>query len=301
MKHQGNRLTRQRLHSRALPDTFGAGLQTGMESAMRVLFLGSGTSYGVPMIGCDCAVCRSSDPRNRRTRAAVLVRTDAGTILIDASPDFREQMLRHDVRRLDAILLTHPHADHICGLDDVRAYSARQGGAVPIYGDRETLRVVRKNLDYAFGDAIPSAYLWDVPRLKAHELDGSIEVAGLRVIPVPIRHGKRWIMGFRTGGFAYLTDCSGIPDDSRLLLKGLVTLVLGAVRHEPHPAHFTVAQALAEIERLAPRRAYLTHISHRLDHAVTESALPPNVRLAYDGLEIDVPDRPLAEGGNRGA
>jgi phosphoribosyl 1,2-cyclic phosphate phosphodiesterase len=267
-----------------------------------LVFLGTGTSYGVPMIGCDCAVCGSTDPRNRRHRASVLLRNGDRNILIDATPDFREQMLRHRIRRLDAILLTHPHADHIFGLDDVRAFSARQEEPIPVYGDADTLRVIRKNLDYAFGDATPSAYSFDVPRMVTRALDGrGIEVEGTRVQPVSILHGRRTILAYRIGDFAYVTDCSGVPDASMPLLEGLDTLVLGAVRHDPHPAHFSVEQALELIAQLSPRRAFLTHISHRLDHVETEAALPADVRLAYDGLAIEISARSQAERGEHGA
>lgn len=257
---------------------------------MKVLFLGSGTSYGVPMIGCHCDVCRSAAPRNRRGRASVLLQEGGQNVLIDASPDFREQMLRHCIDRIDAILLTHPHADHILGLDDIRAFSARQNAPIPIYADKETLEVVHKNLDYVFGRVKPSAHPWDVPKLASHILGSeAVEVAGLRVQPVPIFHGRRKILGYRIGGFAYATDCSGIPESSITLLRNLDMLVLGAVKHDPHPTHFTVAQAVEMIERLSPRRAFLTHISHRLDHENTEATLPAHIRLAYDGLEIEVP------------
>jgi phosphoribosyl 1,2-cyclic phosphate phosphodiesterase len=269
---------------------------------MKVLFLGSGTSYGVPMIGCDCAVCRSPDPRNRRSRASILLQTDGKNVLIDASPDLREQMLRHDIKTLDAILLTHPHADHILGLDDVRAFTARQDKPLPLYGDEDTLRIVHKNLDYVFGNVTPSAHPWDVPRMESHALDGSaIDVEGINVLPVPILHGCRPILAYRIGDFAYATDCSGIPDASMPLLQGLDTLVIGAVKHDPHPTHFSIGQALEMIAQLSPRRAFLTHISHRLDHAGTEASLPAAVRLAYDGLSVEVPAQDSARRGEDGA
>jgi phosphoribosyl 1,2-cyclic phosphate phosphodiesterase len=255
---------------------------------MQVLFLGTGTSYGVPMVACDCAVCRSDDPRNRRTRASVLLREGGATLLIDASPDLRQQMLRHAIRRLDAVLLTHSHADHVLGLDDVRAFSGRQNAPIPVYANAETLQVVRRNFEYAFREPDgPTG--WDVPRLRSFEMDGGAEICGVAVTAVPILHGRRAILGYRVGGLAYLTDCSAVPDESFRLLAALDTLVVGAVRLAPHPAHFNLSGALALVERLKPRRAYFTHISHRLDHATVEAGLPPNVRLAWDGLEVETP------------
>jgi phosphoribosyl 1,2-cyclic phosphate phosphodiesterase len=255
------------------------------------------------MIGCDCAVCRSDDPRNRRTRASVLIRASPRrsralpkgsrerrvSLLIDASVDLRQQVLRHGIKRVDAILLTHPHADHVLGLDDVRAFSALQDAPVPVYADAGTLKVVRRNLDYVFRRPTGTPD-WNIPRLALFVMDGCAEVCGVPVTAVPIFHGCGTILGYRIGRFAYLTDCSGVPEESFKLLGGLDTVVVGAIRPNPHPKHFSVAQALELLERLGPRQGYITHISHRLDHASTEAGLPSGVRLAYDGLEIETPD-----------
>lgn len=259
---------------------------------MKLLFLGSGTSHGVPMIGCECAVCRSADPHNNRTRASALLRVGAASILIDASADLRQQVLRHGVRRIDAVLLTHAHADHVLGLDDLRAFCAMQKAVIPIHGPADALAVVRRNMDYVFHAAhgTHGEHHWEVPRLTLVEMTGPVEVCGALVTAVPIHHGARLIFGYRVGGLAYLTDCSAVPEESLPLLQGLDTLVVGAIRHDPHPRHFTVAQALELIERLRPRAAWITHISHRLDHEPTNAALPSNVRLAYDGLETEIPD-----------
>ena len=256
---------------------------------MQVLFLGSGTSYGVPMIGCGCAVCGSSDPRNKRTRASILVRAQGQTLLVDATPELRQQALRERLNHLDAILITHAHADHLFGLDDVRAFSHLRKEALPLYADAAALRIIRKNFDYAINDTA-FALGWGVPRLTLHEIGASARVGEVEVIAVPIFHGPWTILGFRIGGFAYLTDCNGVPDSSLPLLKNVDTLVMGALRHESHTTHFTVAEALEMIEKIAPRRAYLTHISHQLDHQATEAALPERVRLAYDGLTLDLDD-----------
>ncbi len=255
---------------------------------MKLLFLGSGTSHGVPVIGCDCAVCRSGDPRNRRTRASVLLRNGRATLLIDTPPDFREQMLRHGIRSVDAILFTHAHADHIFGLDDVRILCNWRKAPMPVYGRPDTLDQLRRKFDYVF-ETKDFTRGWDIPRLTLHPLDGAARISGVGVTPVPIRHGCALILGYRVGGLAYLTDCSAVPDEAMSLLRGLDTLVIGAIRHEPHPTHFSLREALDLVECLAPRRAFITHISHRLEHAQTEANLPPRVRLAYDGLEVEFP------------
>jgi phosphoribosyl 1,2-cyclic phosphate phosphodiesterase len=253
----------------------------------RVTFLGSGTSHGVPMIGCDCAVCRSTDPRDCRLRPSIYIDVpDRARILVDTTPDLRQQVLRYGVRRIDAILFTHSHADHILGLDDVRRFNTIQGGPIPCYADAQAWDVLRRTFYYAF-DGLPREG-GGVPQLDQIEVTGPFGVGGVRVVPVAILHGRMPILGFRFGSFAYLTDCSGIPDDSWPLLSGVETLVLGALRDEPHPTHFTVAQAVEVIERASPRRAFLTHMNHDLGHAATNARLPAGVELAYDGLVLDV-------------
>ncbi len=258
---------------------------------MRITVLGSGTSHGVPMIGCDCAVCRSDDPRDRRTRVSIVI--DLGPqarvvrqILVDTSTDLRTQALAHDVRRVDAILFTHSHADHIMGLDDVRRYNAMQGGAIPCYGDARTLADLRRVFDYIFSP--PALTGGGIPQLTLFRIVGPFTLGGFDVIPVPLLHGTRPILGFRIGTFAYLTDCSAIPDTSWPLLAGVKTLILDALRERPHPTHFNIAQALAAAGRIAPERTYLTHVTHDLAHAATCARLPPGVELAYDGLVLDV-------------
>lgn len=260
-------------------------------STLRVLFLGTGTSHGVPMIGCDCAVCRSQDPRDKRTRASVLVRTDSASILIDVSPDFRQQMLRHDIKHLDAILITHAHADHILGLDDVRAISALQQSHIPLYADADTIETIRRKYSYIFNDE-DFRLGWGIPRIRLHEINSVQEVAGMEVTAVPIRHGDLTILGYRIRGLAYLTDCSGLPESSVPLLKDVDTLVMDALKPKPHPTHFSLPEALDAIRTLKPGRAFLTHISHRLPQSATDADLPENVHMAYDGLEIGVPHSP---------
>ncbi len=253
---------------------------------LRILVLGSGTSVGVPTIGCDCAVCRSTDPRDQRLRPSVLVSYQGRNILVDTTPDFRQQALRAGLRRLDAVLFTHAHADHIMGLDDVRPLNFRQNAAIPIYGSVETLKTIRRVFDYVFSDCPPES---SIPRLEARVLDGEpFELFGLKIVPVPLRHGRGWVYGFRFGPAAYLTDHSEIPETSLDLLRDLDVLFLDALRRRPHPTHTTLERALQYVEQLAPRRAFLTHICHDLPHEETERSLPPHVRLAYDGLEVTV-------------
>jgi phosphoribosyl 1,2-cyclic phosphate phosphodiesterase len=249
------------------------------------------------MIGCDCAVCRSTDPRDKRTRVSIwieLPRDDAAgptadsvrSVLVDTSTDLRAQALANDVRRVDAILFTHSHADHVMGLDDVRRYNALQRGPIACFGDARTLADLRKTFNYVFSpSAIPGG---GIPQLTLFDIGGPFSLGGVEVVPVPLLHGKRPILGFRIGGFAYLTDCSAIPDASWPLLASVETLVIDALRDRPHPTHFSVGEALQAIERIAPRRAYLTHICHDLPHAATCARLPAGVELAYDGLVLDV-------------
>jgi phosphoribosyl 1,2-cyclic phosphate phosphodiesterase len=249
-----------------------------------ILVLGSGTSVGVPMIGCRCKVCTSADPRDKRLRPSVLLRFGATRILIDTSPDFRSQALRFGIERLDAILYTHAHADHILGLDDVRPFNFMQKQEIPIYGTAETLRVIEQTFQYVF-DAAPSES--SRPRLIRRVFDERpLEIAGIQIEPVRAFHGKGVVHGFKFRDCAYLTDHSEIPPESRQKLTGLDVLFLDALRNNPHPTHSTVQESLKTVEELKPKRAFFTHISHDLLHATVEGNIPPYVRLAYDGLEI---------------
>ena len=253
----------------------------------RVTFLGSGTSAGVPMIGCSCATCQSTDPHDKRLRPSIyLVVQDGPSILVDTSTDLRQQALSYGVTRVDAILFTHSHVDHILGLDEVRRFNYLQRGAIPAYADASTASDLRKTFHYVFDP--PAEKGGGVPQIDLSIIDGPFAVQGVRVIPVPLFHGRRQILGFRFGTFAYLTDCNRIPDDSWALLAGLDILVLDALRHRLHPTHFTVAESLEVIERLRPRQAYFTHMCHDLPHAETNAALPAGVQLAYDGLKFDI-------------
>jgi phosphoribosyl 1,2-cyclic phosphate phosphodiesterase len=255
---------------------------------MRVTFLGSGTSHGVPMIGCDCATCRSADPRDRRWRPSIYVTLDDGTgVLVDTATDLRAQALKFDVRRVDAILFTHSHADHIMGLDEVRRYNVLQQRVIPCYGDAATIADIRRAFHYVFDDRTPRG--GGVPRLETVVIDGPLVLGGRAIVPVPLDHGARRILGYRFGAFAYLTDCSGIPDESWPLLEGLDTLVLDALRDRPHPTHFTLAQAVEVATRIGARETFFTHICHDLPHEATCARLPAGMALAYDGLTLHCP------------
>jgi phosphoribosyl 1,2-cyclic phosphate phosphodiesterase len=253
---------------------------------LKLTVLGSGTSVGVPSIGCECDVCRSPDARDNRLRPSVWVRYRGQSILVDTTPDFRQQALRYGISRVDAILYTHAHADHILGLDDIRPYNFRQRGPIPIYGSPDTLDNIRRTFHYIFQEG-PSES--SMPKIEVRTLTGEpFEIGVVTCTPILVHHGRGRAYGFRFGPLAYLTDHSEIPPDSLALLQGLDVLFLDALRHKPHPTHSTVDQSLAIVQRLAPRRAYFTHISHDLRHERTEELLPPHVRLAYDGLEIEV-------------
>lgn len=254
--------------------------------AIHITVLGSGTSSGVPTIGCGCAVCSSIDPRDNRLRPSILICYGGHTVIIDTTPDFRQQALRARMERLDAIVYTHSHADHILGLDDVRPFNYRQRQSIPIYAREETLSAIQRVFRYAFAEEPAQS---SVPRLDLHTLDGEpFDLFGLTFTPIALLHGRSDVFGFRFGDAAYLTDHSDIPEESKRKLHGLDVLFLDALRHRPHPTHSTVEQAVAWVRELEPRRAFFTHICHDLPHERTEAELPDNVHLAYDGLEIDV-------------
>jgi len=256
---------------------------------IRVVVLGSGTSMGVPTLGCHCAVCESSDPRDKRLRPSLLLSRGGQNVVIDTTPDFRTQALRAGLDRLDAVLLTHCHADHILGFDDLRPYNFRQKGAIPVYGTDDTFRVIRRVFSYVF-DTRPT--LSSIPSVELREVDGPFVLLGIPFIPVPLVHGEMEVLGFRFGRAAYLTDFSRLPESSAPLLEDLDDLILDALRDVPHPMHQTVEQALALIDRLKPKRAWFTHIAHDLPHEATTERLVkaghPHVKLAYDGMELQV-------------
>ncbi len=255
-----------------------------MAALLKITVLGSGTSVGVPAIGCHCAVCTSTDPRDNRLRPSILISYDGRHVLVDTTPDFRTQALRAAIPRIDAILFTHSHADHLMGLDDVRPFNFRQSGSIPIFAAPDTMAAIQRCFPYIFDGAERNT---NVPKLEPRVLgDAPVELFGLEFLPVPIVHGTQTILGFRFGAAAYLTDHSEIPESSMHLLRGLDVLFLDALRYKPHPTHSTVERSLKTVEALNPRRAFFTHICHDLGHARAESMLPDRVRLAYDGLEI---------------
>jgi phosphoribosyl 1,2-cyclic phosphate phosphodiesterase len=241
---------------------------------------------GVPTLGCHCAVCESPDPLDKRTRPSVLLACGGRNIVIDTTPDFRYQAMRARIDRLDAVIYTHGHADHILGLDDIRPYNLKQRGVVPIYAAAETLAILRRQFAYIFDSApTPSS----VPRVEMHTIDGPFDLFGVRIVPVPVIHGPQTVLGFRFGKAAYLTDFSRVPESSKPFLRDVDDLILDALRYVPHPMHSTVEQSLALVEELKPRHAWFTHICHDLGHAETNARLPKNVRLSYDGLSFEVP------------
>jgi phosphoribosyl 1,2-cyclic phosphate phosphodiesterase len=251
----------------------------------RLTMLGSGTSMGVPSLGCGCRVCRSDDPRDNRTRPSILLSADGRKILIDTSPDFRQQALRAGLERLDAVVYTHGHADHILGLDDIRPFNMKQHERVPVYANGQTLAILTRTFAYIF-DETPT--MSSVPAVELREIIGPFEAAGVKFQPVPAQHGNTDVLGFRFGKAAYVTDFSEIPAASLELLRGLDDLILSALRDKPHPMHSTVAHSLDIVRALAPRRAWFTHISHDLAHEETNARLPENVRMGYDGLTFEV-------------
>lgn len=254
---------------------------------MRVTFLGTGTSTGVPVIGCHCRVCTSAHPRNQRLRQSVLIEANGKYGLIDTTPDLRAQLLRHPIPRLDFVLFTHSHADHLMGLDDIRPFNFRQRESIVAYANPNTARAIRR----AF------SYIWDMstqlgggkPQLDLREVEDAFTHDDVEIIPIPVTHGEWTILGFRIGGFAYITDTNGIPEQSRRLLEGVDILALDGLRPGPdHPTHFTIAQAVACAKEIGARETWLIHLAHEVEHEETEAMLPAGIRLAYDGLVLDV-------------
>lgn len=253
----------------------------------KMVLLGTGTSVGVPTIGCGCDVCQSSDPRNQRTRCAAVLGLPDGNLLIDTPPDLRTQLVREGIGLVHAVLYTHEHTDHLMGMDDIRIFQFRLNGPVPLYCEEPVERRVRAVFDYAFAEQ-PHTHSGAAPHVEFHRI--STEPFGLlgeRIVPIRLQHGPRfWVLGFRFGQVAYCTDVSAIPDESWPLLEGLDVLVLDALRPRPHITHLSLDEAVEIARRLQPRRTYFTHISHELDHAATNARLPPGMALAHDGLVV---------------
>ena len=247
--------------------------------------LGSGTSTGIPVIGCRCAVCLSTDPRNRRLRPGLKLELTGGTAIVDTSPDFREQALRYGVERVDAVLYTHSHADHVFGLDDLRIFNFRQRAAIPCYGSGETMHRLRQIFSYVFEEGQEGG---GKPRLELVPVATPFELLGERVEPIPVRHGDMEVFGYRVGDFALVTDVNVIPEESFARLAGVRTLVLSALRYRPHPTHFSFAEAIAAAARIGAARTILTHVTHDVNHGALDIELPPGVEVGYDGLVVDL-------------
>jgi phosphoribosyl 1,2-cyclic phosphate phosphodiesterase len=254
---------------------------------MQLTFLGTGTSVGVPVIGCRCPICTSTNPRNKRLRTSALLEVGGLNILVDVGPDFRQQALNALVERIDAILLTHQHADHVAGLDDVRPLNFAQRAPIPLYGTAPTLAFIRERFGYAFADTSHGS---TKPSLELVEIDRvtPFSIGPVAVTPFDVQHGSWTITGYRIGALGYVTDANALSPQARERLRDLDVLVLNALGHDSHPMHFSLPEALAVIEELRPRRAFLVHLSHRIDHEVTNATLPAYIQLAYDGLKVDV-------------
>ena len=257
---------------------------------MKITFLGSGTSHGVPMIGCDCAVCQSADPHNRRLRPSILVEAEGFGLVVDTPPDFREQCLRANVRRLDAILYTHEHNDHLIGLDELRRFCVMHDCRLPAYGPKRAIESIERMFPYAVHRPPPYKGL---PELDLHEIAGPFILGPWNITPWSLPHGNTETLGFRFDDargprFAYFTDCAAVPAPARESIHGIPLLILDALRHRPHPTHLTVEQALEVIREVRPGRTLFTHICHDLDHVATNAALPAGVVLAHDGLVIEI-------------
>jgi phosphoribosyl 1,2-cyclic phosphate phosphodiesterase len=251
---------------------------------MKITVLGSGTSTGVPMVGCNCRVCSSDNPKDRRTRASLLIRHKGRTILVDTSTDLRRQVLRERIARIDAVLFTHPHADHINGIDDLRGFHFLHQEIVPCFASRATLEILLASFGYIFHQHEGSGYM---PLLSPHEISAPFELFGLTVTPIPLEHGKTPSFGYRIGNFAYLTDCNTIPGTSLPLLEGLDVLIIDGLRWTPHPFHFNIEAAIAATEPLNAARVILTHLTHEVLYA-EQAKLPPGFEFAYDGMEFDL-------------
>jgi phosphoribosyl 1,2-cyclic phosphate phosphodiesterase len=251
---------------------------------MQLIVLGVGSSNGTPAIGCDCATCTSDNPRNKRTRCSVAIETDSGkVILIDTGPDLRTQALRENLRRVDAVLYTHAHADHLNGIDDLRGFCIKNKMQIPLYGNASTMENISSRFGYALRE--PGDY-WDWPVLSATTVSAPFEACGEWITPIPVTHGKADILGWRVRDFAYLTDVSEIPRESMPLLQGLEVLLLDCLRYKFHPTHISVEQSLAYASQIAAKSTYLIHMTHELEYASLESTLPQGVHVGYDGLRL---------------
>ena len=252
---------------------------------MKITFLGTGTSYGVPMVGCECRVCTSENPKNSRTRSSIIISVGEYNILIDAATELRIQCLKNGVKRLDAVLLTHSHADHVLGFDDLRHFNRIQKTNIPVYGSAETVNSVYNMFSYAFKEVSSNG---SKPKVTLIPIDGTINLSGKEIIPVDVMHGQEKVTAYRFDKFAYVTDVSQIPQDSVEKLMGLDVLIIAALRNTPHEKHFSIEQAISVVSTLKPKQTFFTHIAHDIEHEETDKTLPSGIKLAYDGLSTEV-------------
>ncbi|MFO8057536.1 MAG: MBL fold metallo-hydrolase [bacterium] len=254
---------------------------------MRVTVLGCGTSTGVPVIGCPCDVCRSTDPRNHRSRSSIVVSENGQNVLVDTAPELRYQALATGITTVDAVLYTHDHADHIFGMDELRTFNFIMGRSIPVYGNEKVINRIRNVFDYIWDPSAPQG--GGLPMITTTLMDGDLEVADMRIRPLSLWHGRQIILGFKFGEtLAYMTDCSQVPEETMEEVRGTPVIIIDALRYRPHTTHFSVDQALEVIKELSPERAYLTHLSHSLDYNRLRSELPDGVEPAYDGLEVNL-------------
>lgn len=256
---------------------------------MKVTFLGTGTSLGVPVVGCRCGVCTSDDPKNRRTRSSIYVETDQTRLLIDTATELRLQLLREGIDRVDFILFTHAHADHVLGLDDVRPLNSLMDGAIDCFAKPDVLERIREKFDYVFEDTANDSWK---PNITLNPMESAREINGLNVIPLPVMHGNLPIYGYRIGPLAYINDVSHIPPGTMDKLGNLEVLVLDALRQRPHPTHFHLDEAVENARSIGARRTYFTHLTHDMEHGRVNASLPENMQLAYDGLRLDIDAEP---------
>ncbi|MCK8816076.1 MBL fold metallo-hydrolase [Natroniella sulfidigena] len=250
---------------------------------MKITFLGTATSRGVPVLNCDCPTCTSQDPRNRRYRSSIYLESEELSILIDTPPELRLQLLKNKIKKIDTILFTHAHADHIMGFDDIRAINYLQQSSIPCYGNKQALQEIRKAFSYIF---TANQQKGGLPQARLHHKSSPFELGNMKITPLVVKHGNIDILGYRINDFAYITDCSFIPEETFKLLEGVQLLILGTLRYRPHPTHFNLEESLEVIERLNVPQAYLTHLSHKFEHNNLKDKLPDHVLPAYDGLTI---------------
>lgn len=256
---------------------------------LKITILGSGASFGTPVVSCHCPVCESDNPRNKRLRPSIVVETDSHRLLVDCGPDFRRQALRENIERVDAVFLTHNHADHICGVDDLRIFNYRTHKAVDVYCDETVEDTLRRCHPYFFEEGLYESGVNVMPMLNLIRFEAPAVFGDIKVTPISVFHGDQPILGFRFNDFAYITDCKTIPPASQELLTGLDVLILNALRHTPHPVHLNLEEALELARQLQARQTYFTHMTHELEHEEVNDSLPNGYALAYDGLKIEIP------------